>query len=66
MGPVGNRKPAKERYQLVLKADSALRHFVTTEIPDFLVQRTIPNSEEFPWLDVARRSLAISAADKVS
>lgn len=54
-----------EKYDLVLKADQRMRQLVAT-IPSFLLQEQ-PREVlvDHPWLDVARHSLTVTAADKV-
>ncbi|PCG94503.1 Hypothetical protein PENO1_078030 [Penicillium occitanis (nom. inval.)] len=65
LGPLWSRKPLIEQYRDVLLGDHDMRQ-VLGEIPTFLrrgdmTERTIDK----PWLDLARRSLAITAAEKI-
>lgn len=66
LGPIWNRKSVREQYQDVIKGDRDMRHLVG-DIPAFLL-RAGPAEQmvDKPWLDIARRSLAITAAEKVS
>jgi hypothetical protein len=66
LGPLWNRKPLREQYRDVIRGDRDMRHFVD-EIPSFLLREdTTEQVLKKPWLDIARRSLAITAAEKVS
>lgn len=66
LGPIWNRKPVREQYQDVIRGDRDMRHLVG-DIPSFLLRADLAEQMvDKPWLDIARRSLAITAAEKVS
>jgi hypothetical protein len=64
LGPLQSRKPLHEQYGHIIKIDQQMRQLVS-RIPPFLLRDNAKEAETRPWLDVARRSLAITAADKV-
>ncbi|KAJ9156228.1 C6 zinc finger domain containing protein [Pleurostoma richardsiae] len=65
LGPMGARKPIREIYDHVLYCDKEMRASVQ-RIPVFLLRGTDPGSgNALPWLPLARRTLAISAAEKI-
>jgi hypothetical protein len=66
LGPLWNRKPVREQYRDVIRGDRDMRHLVG-DIPSFLLREDIAERMmvDKPWLDMARRSLAITAAEKV-
>jgi len=51
------------QYQLVIEKDHRMRELVLS-IPTFLLRPNVEN-DLIPWLSIARRSLTITAADKV-
>ncbi len=68
LGPMAARKPPAEAYQHILACDRAMRANVA-KIPEFLLREdTAAGSHSrnacVPWLPLARRTLAISAAEK--
>lgn len=65
LGPVTARKPLQQQYEHVLRMDQKMRDLVR-QIPSFLLREDAALSSQVPWLSIARRSLAITAADKVS
>ncbi|CZR59837.1 uncharacterized protein PAC_09731 [Phialocephala subalpina] len=65
LGPLWSRKPVREQYQDVIKGDRDMRSLVG-DIPSFLLREDIADQMiDKPWLDIARRSLAITAAEKL-
>ncbi|RFU29523.1 hypothetical protein B7463_g6816, partial [Scytalidium lignicola] len=65
LGPLWSRKPLREQYQDVINGDREMRCLVG-DIPSFLLREdTTEQSLKKPWLDIARRSLAITAAEKI-
>jgi hypothetical protein len=64
LGPLRSKIPRHEQYQRVVKTDHSMRELVS-KIPAFLLRQSSDESNEIPWLDIARRSLAITAADKI-
>lgn len=65
LGPMGKRRPIHEQYEHVLRMDQKMRE-VVHQIPAFMLREDAAEYSEIPWLGIARRSLAITAADKVS
>lgn len=65
MGPLNDRKPAHRQYEHVLRMDQKMRHAVRM-IPSFLLRQDAVLEAQVPWLGIARQSLAITSAEKVS
>lgn len=66
LGPLWHRKPVREQYRDVIAGDRDMRGLVG-DIPSFLLrEQRAGQMVDKPWLDMARRSLAITAAEKVS
>lgn len=65
VGPLVQPHTLPVQYESVWTADQEFRRIVQNSIPAYLIQEDdtglLPS-----WLDVARRSLAMTAADKVS
>ncbi|QQK44268.1 Fungal transcriptional regulatory protein, N-terminal [Penicillium digitatum] len=64
LGPMKSRKPMREQYEHILKIDQKMRG-VVKNIPPFLLRADKTKDAEIPWLAIARRSLAITAAEKI-
>lgn len=64
LGPMKHRKPHREQYQHILQVDQKMRA-VVKDIPPFLLRPDKEKEEQIPWLGIARRSLAITAAEKI-
>ena len=64
LGPLNKRKPLQQQYDHVLKMDQKMRETVR-KIPSFMLREDNTEQSRIPWLSIARRSLAITAADKV-
>ncbi|KAJ5997633.1 hypothetical protein N7522_009293 [Penicillium canescens] len=64
LGPMNNRKPHREQYQHILQVDQKMRA-VVKDIPPFLLRPDKEKEQQIPWLSIARRSLAITAAEKI-
>lgn len=65
LGPLTARKPLPEIYEHILKCDQDMRLLVQS-VPSFLIRdRDLGAPEGAPWIQTARRTLAISAADKI-
>ncbi|CAK7229803.1 hypothetical protein SCUCBS95973_007351 [Sporothrix curviconia] len=70
LGAMGARKPLAEAYQHILACDRVMRANVA-QIPAFLLRDddAAPSSSSasapVPWIALARRTLAISAAEKI-
>lgn len=65
LGPLWSRKPVREQYRDVLKGDQDMRQLIG-DIPSFLLREDVSDNRiDQPWLDIARRSLAITAAEKI-
>lgn len=62
---LNGRTPDQTQHQLVIEKDQRLRKFVG-DIPTFLLHPSPSIPDLFPWLGIARRSLAITTADKVN
>lgn len=65
LGAVRKRESLSEQYAHVLRIDQKMREIVL-QIPPTLLREDAPGQHHTPWLGIARRSLAITAADKVS
>lgn len=64
LGPAKDQKPLQEQYMHILSIDRRMRETVKSFPPYFLRQN--PDQEALiPWLAVARRSLAITSAEKI-
>ncbi len=63
VGSAGSRRPASNIYGHVLRSDREMRNLMR-RIPAFLV-RDNTHLSQHPWLPAARRTLAISAANKI-
>ncbi|KZF26689.1 hypothetical protein L228DRAFT_279860 [Xylona heveae TC161] len=57
-------KNLQEQYEHVIRLDHRMRKLVG-EIPPFLLRENPGDGMWTPWLDIARRSLAITAAEKI-
>jgi hypothetical protein len=64
LGPLTSRNPLHEQYQHIVNIGHKMRELVG-KIPSFLLRENTKEPERYPWLEIARRSLAITAADKV-
>jgi len=68
LGPLTSRKPLPAIYEHILKCDQDMRLLVQ-QIPSFLLRDVELQEPEasltVPWIHTARRTLAISAADKI-
>lgn len=64
LGPMNRRKPTREQYEHILRVDQRMRTIVKN-IPLFMLRPDIAKEAEIPWLTIARRSLAITAAEKI-
>ncbi len=70
LGPMGARKPIPQIHDHILACDRAMRANVQ-KIPEFLLRDTATGGaagaagSSLPWLPLARRTLAISAAEKI-
>ncbi|KAJ5468802.1 hypothetical protein N7475_006554 [Penicillium sp. IBT 31633x] len=64
LGPMKARKPMREQYEHILHIDQKMRG-VVKRIPPFLLRADKIKEHEIPWLAIARRSLAITAAEKI-
>ena len=65
LGPMRSRKGIAAIYEHVLSCDKEMRS-VVQKIPEFLLREpTTGNTPTLPWIPLARRTLAISAAEKV-
>ncbi|KAJ5225192.1 hypothetical protein N7468_006417 [Penicillium chermesinum] len=64
LGPMNRRKPTQEQYEHILKVDQRMRTIVKN-IPLFMLRPDTAKEAEIPWLTIARRSLAITAAEKI-
>lgn len=65
LGPMKGRKPVGEIYEHILAFDQAMRSNVQ-RIPEFLLRESAPDGgADLLWLPLARRTLAISAAEKI-
>lgn len=64
LGPMRARKPMRQQYEHILHIDQKMRGIVKN-IPPFLLRADKTKEEQIPWLAIARRSLAITAAEKI-
>lgn len=64
LGPMKARKPIRQQYEHILHIDLKMRA-VVKDIPSFLLRPDKDKEERIPWLGIARRSLAITAAEKI-
>lgn len=64
LGPMNKRKPRREQYEHILQVDQKMRAIVNS-IPPFLLRSDRAKEAQIPWLRIARRSLAITAAEKI-
>lgn len=64
LGPMKQRKPLREQYEHILRIDARMRSAVRG-FPVFLLRQDMQHEERLPWLGTARRSLAITAAEKI-
>lgn len=64
LGPMTRRKPSREQYEHILRIDQKMRAIVNS-IPPFLLRSDKAKEAQIPWLGIARRSLAITAAEKI-
>ncbi|EPS30788.1 hypothetical protein PDE_05740 [Penicillium oxalicum 114-2] len=64
LGPMNKRKSRREQYQHILQVDKKMRA-VVKGIPSFLLRPDKAKESEIPWLSIVRRSLAITAAEKI-
>ncbi|KAJ5580074.1 uncharacterized protein N7459_006059 [Penicillium hispanicum] len=64
LGPMNRRKPHREQYEHILRVDQRMRA-VVKNIPSFLLRPDAHKEALVPWLSIARRSLAITAAEKI-
>lgn len=64
LGPMARRKPRREQYEHILRVDQKMRAIVNS-IPPFLLRSDKAKESRIPWLGIARRSLAITAAEKI-
>lgn len=65
-GPVWSRKPVREQYRDVIRNDQVFRQLIG-DLPPFLLREdTAMYMVDKPWIEIARRSLAITAAEKVN
>lgn len=63
-GPMKARKPMRQQYEHILHIDQKMRA-VVKNIPSFLLRPDKIKEEQIIWLGIARRSLAITAAEKI-
>lgn len=64
LGPIRYREPTLEQYRTIIDFDHSMRQLVSN-IPTFLLRDEGQDTSSLPWLSIARRSLAITAADKI-
>ncbi|EGY14397.1 uncharacterized protein VDAG_05561 [Verticillium dahliae VdLs.17] len=68
LGPLGSRKHSKEIYEHILRCDANMRRNIYS-LPTCLLREEHRDSHgpvvSLPWLPTARRTMAISAADKI-
>lgn len=68
LGPLTSRKPMSNIYEHILKCDKDMRQLFRG-MPAYLLRDTTPDNlhklSQPVWLPTARRTLAISAADKI-
>jgi hypothetical protein len=63
-GPMKARKPMRQQYEHILHIDQKMRA-VVKNIPSFLLRPDKAKEDQITWLGIARRSLAITAAEKI-
>lgn len=64
LGPMKQRKRLREQYEHILEVDTRMRSTVRG-FPVFLLRQDAQHEARLPWLGTARRSLAITAAEKI-
>ncbi|KAG7101679.1 Lactose regulatory protein LAC9 like [Verticillium longisporum] len=68
LGPLGSRKHSKEIYEHISRCDADMRRNIHS-LPTCLLREDHRDSQgpviSLPWLPTARRTMAISAADKI-
>ncbi|KAJ5423855.1 Monooxygenase FAD-binding [Penicillium cf. griseofulvum] len=64
LGPMKSRKPLRQQYEHILHIDQKMRGIVKN-IPPFFLRGDKTKEAQIPWLAIARRSLAITAAEKI-
>lgn len=64
LGPMSKRKSRREQYEHILQVDQKMRA-VVKGIPSFLLRPDKAKESKIPWLSIVRRSLAITAAEKI-
>lgn len=64
LGPMNHRISRREQYERILEIDQRMRKIVQN-IPSFLLRPDPLKEAEVSWLGIARRSLAITAAEKI-
>lgn len=64
LGPAKSARPLQEQYMHILSIDRRMRETVKT-FPSFFLRQDSEKELQFPWLGVARKSLAITAAEKI-
>ncbi|KAJ5175444.1 uncharacterized protein N7482_001321 [Penicillium canariense] len=64
LGPMNKRKSRREQYEHILQVDQKMRA-VVKGIPSFLLRPDKAKESKIPWLSIVRRSLAITAAEKI-
>lgn len=64
LGPMHRRKSYREQYEHILRVDQKMRAIVKA-IPPFMLRPDPIKEAQIPWLTIARRSLAITAAEKI-
>ncbi|KAJ5810455.1 uncharacterized protein N7503_002673 [Penicillium pulvis] len=64
LGPMHRRKSFREQYEHILRVDQKMRAIVKA-IPPFMLRPDPIKEAQIPWLTIARRSLAITAAEKI-
>ncbi|KAL2834798.1 hypothetical protein BJY01DRAFT_238977 [Aspergillus pseudoustus] len=64
LGLMKRRNSLREQYDHILKVDQRMRSIVR-DMPSFLLRQDKAKETQIPWLGIARRSLAISAAEKI-
>lgn len=64
LGPLTKRKSRREQYEHILRVDQKMRAIVNG-IPSFMLRSDKVKEAQIPWLGIARRSLAITAAEKI-
>ncbi|KAH8195107.1 hypothetical protein TruAng_010727 [Truncatella angustata] len=64
LGPVQNQKSLQEQYMHILSIDKRMRDTVRA-FPQYFLRQDPRQEALIPWLRVARRSLAITASEKI-